>query len=170
MLFCRVYYVLSLLPFDRHSEWFSASLSHSLICFCVLLQMSLCTTFVSGICTSRKELLTLMVKIYWILINIVRIILQKTYAVSISCTCAVLSRSVASDPCDPMDCSPPSSSVQGDSPGKNTRVGCCALLQGIFLPQGLNLGLLQCRWIIYHLSHQRSPQLYISSVQSLSHV
>ena len=35
--------------------------------------------------------------------------------------------------CDPVDCSPPGSSVLGDSPGKNTRVGCHALLQGIFL-------------------------------------
>ena len=26
--------------------------------------------------------------------------------------------------CDPMDCSLPSSSVHGDSPGKNTGVGC----------------------------------------------
>ena len=41
-----------------------------------------------------------------------------------------------------MDCSPPGSSVHGDSPGKNTRVGCHALLHGIFLTQGLNLGLL----------------------------
>ena len=32
--------------------------------------------------------------------------------------------------CNPMDCSPPGSSVHGDSPGKNTRVGCHALLQG----------------------------------------
>ena len=32
--------------------------------------------------------------------------------------------------CDPMDSSPPSSSVHGDSPGKNTAVGCHALLQG----------------------------------------
>ena len=31
---------------------------------------------------------------------------------------------------DPMDCSPPGSSVHGDSPGKNTGVGCHALLQG----------------------------------------
>ena len=28
-----------------------------------------------------------------------------------------------------MDCSPPGSSVHGDSPGKNTGVGCHALLQ-----------------------------------------
>ena len=33
--------------------------------------------------------------------------------------------------CDLMDCSPPGSSVHGDSPGKSTRVGCHALLQGI---------------------------------------
>ena len=31
--------------------------------------------------------------------------------------------------CDPMDCSPPGSSVYGDSPGKNEGVGCHALLQ-----------------------------------------
>ena len=46
--------------------------------------------------------------------------------------------------CDPMGCSPPGSSVW-DSPGKNTGVGCHALLQGIFPTQGLNprlLGLL----------------------------
>ena len=34
--------------------------------------------------------------------------------------------------CNPMVCSPPDSSVHGDSPGKNTSVGCHALLQGIF--------------------------------------
>ena len=44
--------------------------------------------------------------------------------------------------CDPMDGSPPGSSVHGDSPGKNTRVDCHALLQGIFPTQGLNPGLL----------------------------
>ena len=41
--------------------------------------------------------------------------------------------------CDPMDCSPPGSSVHGDSPDKNTGVGYHALLQGIFPTQGLNL-------------------------------
>ena len=34
--------------------------------------------------------------------------------------------------CDSMDCSPPCSSVHGDSPGRNTGVGCHALFQGIF--------------------------------------
>ena len=59
--------------------------------------------------------------------------------------------------CDPMDCSPPGSSVHGDSPGKNTRVCCHALLQGIFPTQESNAGLSYCRWILYHLSHQGSP-------------
>ena len=40
--------------------------------------------------------------------------------------------------CDPVDCSPPGSSAHGDSPGKNTGVGCHTLLQGIFLTQELN--------------------------------
>ena len=31
---------------------------------------------------------------------------------------------------DPKDCSPPGSSIHGDSPGKKTRVGCHVLLQG----------------------------------------
>ena len=44
--------------------------------------------------------------------------------------------------CNPMDCSLPDSSVHGDSPGKNTRVGCHALLQGIFLTQGSNMCLM----------------------------
>ena len=35
-------------------------------------------------------------------------------------------------------------------------MGCHALLQGIFLTQGLNLGVLNCRQILYHLSHQGS--------------
>ena len=61
--------------------------------------------------------------------------------------------------CDPMDCSPPGSSVHGDSPGKNTGVGCHDLLQGIFPTQGSNPGLLYYRQILYHLSHQGSPRI-----------
>ena len=38
-----------------------------------------------------------------------------------------------------MGCGLPGSSVHGDSPGKNTGMGCHALLQGIFPTQGLNL-------------------------------
>ena len=46
-----------------------------------------------------------------------------------------------------------------DSPGKNTRVGCHALLQGIFPTQGASSGLLHCRQILYCLSHQGSPRI-----------
>ena len=56
--------------------------------------------------------------------------------------------------CDPMDCSLPGFSVHRDSPGKNTGVGCHALIQEIFLTQGSNPGLLHCRQILYCVSHQ----------------
>ena len=39
-----------------------------------------------------------------------------------------------------------------DSLGKNTGVGSHSLLQGIFLIQGSNLGLLHCRPVLYPLS------------------
>ena len=52
--------------------------------------------------------------------------------------------------CDPRDCSSPDSSVHGYSPGKNTEVGCHFPLQGIFLTQGSNLGLLHWRADSYH--------------------
>ena len=55
--------------------------------------------------------------------------------------------------CNPMGCSPPGSSILGDSPGKNTEVGYRALLQGISPPrdrtQSLN-GLLH--WQVGSLS------------------
>ena len=59
--------------------------------------------------------------------------------------------------CNPVDCSPSGSSVHGDTPGKNTRVGCPP--PGIFPTQGLNPGLSHCRWIFYCLSHQGSPRI-----------
>ena len=46
-----------------------------------------------------------------------------------------------------------------DLPGKNTRVGSHSLLKGIFWTQRSNPGLLHCRWILYHLSHQGSPRI-----------
>ena len=62
--------------------------------------------------------------------------------------------------CDPMDCSPPGSSVHGDSPDKNTGVGCPVLLQRIFPNLGSNPHLLNCRWILYCLSHQGSQEYW----------
>ena len=53
-------------------------------------------------------------------------------------------------------CPPPSTTLgtsrllcPWNSPGKNTGVGSHSLLQGIFPAQGLNLGLLHGRWILY---------------------
>ena len=56
-----------------------------------------------------------------------------------------------------MDCSLPGSSVHEDSLGKNTGVGCQFLLQGIFLTQEMNPGLLRCKQILYQLSYEGSP-------------
>ena len=57
-----------------------------------------------------------------------------------NCACVVHIKSFQS--CltlgNPMDCSPPGSSLHGDSPGKNTGVGCHFLLQGIFPTPGSN--------------------------------
>ena len=53
-----------------------------------------------------------------------------------------------------MDCSPPDSSVYGIF---LAQMGSHSPLQGIFLTQGCNPGLLHCRWILYHLSYQGSP-------------
>ena len=59
-----------------------------------------------------------------------------------------------------MDYSLPGSFVYGDSQDKNTGVGCHALLQGIFPTQGSKPGLLDCRRILYYLSHQGSHQFF----------
>ena len=70
--------------------------------------------------------------------------------------------------CDPMDCSPPGSSVLGDFPGKNTGVGCHALHQGIFSTEGSNPGLPYCRQILYCLSHQGySRTIYLQRPQNM---
>ena len=62
--------------------------------------------------------------------------------------------------CDPMDYGLPGSSVHGDSPGKNTGIGCHGFLQGIFPIQGSNphlLCLLHCRQIFYCWATGGSP-------------
>ena len=58
-----------------------------------------------------------------------------------------------------MNYRPQGSSVHGDSPGKNTGVGCHALFQRIFPTQGSNPGLPHCRQLLYHLSQQGSPRI-----------
>ena len=59
-----------------------------------------------------------------------------------------------------------------DSPGKNTGVGHHFLLQGIFLIQELNPGLLHCRQILYRLRYKGSPacSLLLLLLSRFSHV
>ena len=58
--------------------------------------------------------------------------------------------------CDPIDCSPPGSSVHGIL-DMNTGVDYHALLQGIFPTQALNPRLLLGRQILYHCVMQEAP-------------
>ena len=45
-----------------------------------------------------------------------------------------------------------------NSPGQTTGVGSLSLLQGIFLTQESNWGLLHCRQILYQLSHREAQE------------
>ena len=75
-----------------------------------------------------------------------------SHCIILACLCA---KSLQLCPifCNPMDYSPPGSTVHADSPGKNTGVGCHSLLQGIFPTQGSKSGLLYCRQTDNHLLH-----------------
>ena len=55
----------------------------------------------------------------------------------------------------------PPADPQHDHQGKskNTGVRSLSLLQRIFLTQESNRALLNCRWILYQLSHERSPRI-----------
>ena len=61
--------------------------------------------------------------------------------------------------CSTMDHSPPGSSVHGVLQARILELGSHSSLQGIFPVQGWNLGLLHCRQILCHLSHQGSPRI-----------
>ena len=58
--------------------------------------------------------------------------------------------------CDPIDCSPPGSSVHGDSPGKSTGVGCHVLLQDSSVYNASFLSTL-VGLIIFYLSLESMP-------------
>ena len=69
-----------------------------------------------------------------------------------SCMCSCSVTQLRPALCDPVDCSPPGSSVHVDSPGKNTGIGCHALLQGTVPTQRSNpclLWFLHCRQSLY---------------------
>ena len=72
-----------------------------------------------------------------------------------SCRGRLAHTSVVSDSMTPWTVACQASLSMG-FPGKNTGVGCHALLQGIFPTQGWNPGLQHCRQILDRLSHQGS--------------
>ena len=69
----------------------------------------------------------------------------------------VLSHSVVSDSLRPHELQPTRLLCPGGFSRQEYWSGLHALLQGIFLTQGSNLGLPHCRWILHRLSHQGSP-------------
>ena len=71
---------------------------------------------------------------------------------------SLVSHSVVSDCLQPHGLQPARLLSPWDFLGKNTGVDCHFLLQGIFLTQGSNPGLLHCRQILYCLSYQGSPK------------
>ena len=78
------------------------------------------------------------------------------------CMCVHANHSVLSESLWPMDCNLPGSSVHGISQAR--------ILEWVDIPfptQGLNLGLLHCRKILYHLSHQGSPEEVIGLLKLL---
>ena len=61
--------------------------------------------------------------------------------------------------CNPMVCSPPGSSVHGIFQARILEWVAIPYSRGIFPTQESNLGLLHCRRILFHLSHQGSPSI-----------
>ena len=59
--------------------------------------------------------------------------------------------------CNPIDCSPPDSSVHAILQARILEQVTIPFSRGIFLTQGSNPGLPQCSQILYHLSHQGRP-------------
>ena len=86
--------------------------------------------------------------------------MKSLYSAPRTDTVSVLSRSVMSTLRYTMDYSL-ADRRPWDSPGKSTGVGNHFLLQGILPTWELNPGLLQCRRILCHLSHQGSPRLIL---------
>ena len=82
----------------------------------------------------------------------------------------VLSHSVVSDSlCDPMICSPPGSSVLDVLPGKNTGVGCHALLQGIIPNPGIEPTSLELADGFFIAEPPGKPSIVTHLTSQLSH-
>ena len=77
--------------------------------------------------------------------------------------CAVLVAPAAPPLCDPLDCSPPGSSVHGILQARILEWVATPSSRASFWPQGSNQGLAHCRWILYQLSYQGRPQTLLAN-------
>ena len=71
--------------------------------------------------------------------------------------------------CDPVDCSPPGSSVHGILQARILAWVCHFLLQGIFPTQGSNSCLLHCRQTVYPVSHTHGTMFNVASRRRWRH-
>ena len=113
---CKVYTV-------QHSVWINNMTHNKWIHFCILLNSNYMSNLFFYTWKWKQKKWNW--KVYTFFLTI-----------SLKCLVAHSCRTL----CNPMDCSQPGSSVHGDSPGKNTGVGCHAFFQGIFPTQRSNLG------------------------------
>ena len=88
---------------------------------------------------------------------------QKVVLLGHMCVLCV-SCSVVSDSLQPRGLWPARFLCPWNFPGRITTVDCHFLLKGIFLTQRLNPGLLYCRQIFHHLSHQGRVGSYGNSI------
>ena len=108
------------------------------------------------------------IKLFWTKFSILfkfvflymSITVEKLRNIEILCTSESCSR-VCRTLCNPMDYG---ILRPWNSPGQNTGVGSLSLLQGILPTQGSNLGLPNCRQILYQLSHKGSPEIDTISI------
>ena len=68
--------------------------------------------------------------------------------------CCVLVAQLCPSLCNPMDCSPPGSSMHGSLQARTLEWAAISSSRGIFPTQGSNPDLLHCREILYHLNYQ----------------
>ena len=93
-----------------------------------------------------------------LLFRVISFPLQLSPVLTLACVKMLVTQSCPTL-CDPVDYIAHQALLSMRFSGKNNRVGSHSLLQGTFLTQALNPGLLLCRWLLYHLSHQGSPML-----------
>ena len=123
-------------PYNPHYTWWETTPEWKLFVLCLIYKIEIFTYTLSYAYRYMMSTTFLLNNILQTTIclktDIENQIHSQLLVVLVAQTCPTL--------CDPMDCSPPGSSIHGIFQDKNTGVGCHILLQGILLTQGLNLG------------------------------